>query len=142
MTAFVLALLLAAQAPAAERIPVYVTSAGAHDGFPESNEDNLDTLKDIQKEIKASTMLQLTERPEDAAIVLTVLKREAAPYRFAARSRPRTIHVQFKAGETSTEIAASANGSAAASNGAWGKAAGKIVDQVVEWVKVNRSRLQ
>lgn len=140
--ALLLAVPLSAQAP---KVPVYVTSIGAQGGLTDPSKDNRDTVKNLVDDIKDTRELVLVERPEDAAIILTVLGRQTEGMTagaFGYPDRDRTVRVRFQAGELTTDLSASARGGALASGGAWSKAAGKIVDQVKEWVKANRSALR
>lgn len=141
---FSLSMPLASAAQAPPRVRVFVTSIGAQDGFTDPSKDNRDTVKNLKDDIRGTRDLELAESPDDAAIVLTVLGRETAAYTagFFGPARDRMILVKFAAGEIATELRASAQGGTLASGGAWSKASGKIVDQVVDWVKANRSRLR
>lgn len=141
--ALLLSMPLAAQSP---RVPVYVTSVGAKSGMTDPSKDNRDTVKNLVDKIKGKHDLELVQRPEDAAIVLTVLGREVSPESSniwtGAPARDKTVRVKFEAGELATELTATAsNNSLGMDAGRWTQAAGKIVDQVVVWVKENPSRL-
>lgn len=129
-------------APQGERaapVTVFVTSVGAANGFTDPSKDNADTVKDLQESIRDQHLLALVERPEDAAIVLTVIGRETAQMTaaFLGVGRDRMIRVKFTSGEVETELTASAQGGVLTSGGSWGKAAKKIAKQVNEWVKKN-----
>ena len=134
---------LAAQ-KATSAIPVFVTSAGAAAGFTDPNKDNQDTMKDLRNSLKGRKGLVVVGRQEDAAIVLTVLGRERAKVTssFFGPGRDVDLKVKFQYREIETEMSASALGGLATTGGAWKKAAGKIADQVEDWVKANRAKLE
>jgi hypothetical protein len=124
-------------------IRVFVTSVGAVNGLTDPNKDNQDTMKDLRDSLKGRKGLVVTDKREDAAIVLVVMSREKAQITagvFGA-SRDCTVRVKFIYDGSETEMSASAQGGTLASGGAWSKAAGKVAKQVEEWVKTNRANL-
>jgi hypothetical protein len=125
------------------RVRVFVTSVGAQSGFTDPSKDNRDTVKDLKDDIQGKRRLMLTDRREEALIVLEVVGRETAGITASlfGAARDRLIRVRFMAAGTETDLTASAQGGTMGSGGAWGKAAGKIVDQVDQWVVANRARL-
>jgi hypothetical protein len=77
-------------------------------------------------------------------IVLVVLNRETAQTTagfLGSPARDRMVRVKFMYGDFETEMSGSAQGGTLGSGGAWGKAAGKVIKQVDEWVTTNRSKL-
>jgi hypothetical protein len=134
-----------AQAP----IPIYVTSAGASNGFTDPSKDNRDTVKDLLDDLKDYKELRIVQSADEASIVLTVLGREASQSSapgvtgglLDTNARDRIIHVKFQAGAFETTLTASAPGNTTTSNGAWSKAAGKVAKQVREWAVANRAQL-
>ncbi len=147
LLALVLALLapLAQQAAAqSTKAKVYVTSVGAQNGFTDPSKDNRDTAKDIRDDLKGKKGIALTDVREEAAIVLVVMGRESEGVTANAfgAGRDRTLRVKFIAAGTEADMTASAMSGVVGSAGAWGKAAGKIADQVADWVKENGARLQ
>jgi hypothetical protein len=108
------------------------------------DKSNRDTMKDLQDSIKDRRSLALAESREDAAIVLVVMGWETAQVSaglFGDPARDRIIRVKFQFGDFQTEMTASAQGGTLGNGGAWGKAAGKIVKQVDEWVRANGAKL-
>jgi hypothetical protein len=127
-----------------QTVTVYVTSAGAKDGFTDPSKDNRDSVKDLRDSLNGRKGIRLTDARADAQIVLTVQQRETAGVTvgFFANGRDRIMHVHFEAATVDTDLTASVMGGLAGSGGAWGKAAGKIAKQVEEWVKENGKALQ
>jgi hypothetical protein len=124
-------------------LAVFVTSVGAADGFTDPNKDNQDTMKDLRSSLKGRSGIVLTERREDALIVLVVQNREKAQLTagvFGAQ-RDCTVRVKFVYKSTETELSGSAAGGTLSSGGAWSKAAGKVAKQVEEWVAANKEKL-
>jgi hypothetical protein len=130
-------------------VPVFVTSAGAANGFTDPNKDNQDTMKDLRDSLKGRKGIVLTDRREDAGIVLVVQSREKAQLTASplggilggGPSRDCTVRVKFIYKDTETEMSGSANGGALMSGGAWSKAAGKVAKQVEQWIDANRTKL-
>jgi hypothetical protein len=131
------------------RIPIFVTSVGASDGLTDPNKENQDTMKDLRDSLKGRKGIVLTERREDAAIVLVVQGREKAQLTVSplsgilgtGPSRDCIVRVKFLYKGTETEMSGSANGGALMSGGAWGKAAGKVAKQIEQWIDANREKL-
>ena len=127
-----------------DRIAVFVTSVGALKGFTDPSKENRDSVKDLRDDLKDKKNLVLVETREAARIVLVVMGREKAQVTvglFGDPARDVILRVQFIAGKMETELTASAQGGTLSSGGAWGRAAGKIADQVDDWAKENRTRL-
>jgi len=121
-----------------------VTSVGAANSFTDPNKDNQDTMKDLREAIKGHKTLALAESRDDAVIVLVVMSRETAQVTagfLGSPARDRAVRVKFIYKDFETEMSGSAQGGTLGSGGAWGKAAGKVVKQVDEWVTANRSKL-
>jgi hypothetical protein len=125
-------------------VRVFLTSVGAANGFTDPNKDNQDTMKDLRDEVKGRKSLVLAESRDDAVIVLVVMNRETAQTTagfLGSPARDRMVRVKFIYGDFETEMSGSAQGGTLGSGGAWGKAAGKVIKQVDEWVTTNRSKL-
>jgi hypothetical protein len=125
-------------------VRVFVTSAGAANGFTDPSKDNQDTTKDLRDVVKGHKSIALAESRDDAVIVLTVMNRETAQVTaglLGGPARDRTVRVKFICNDFETEMSASAQGGTLGSGGAWGRAAGKVINQVDDWVKANRSKL-
>jgi hypothetical protein len=123
---------------------VFITSVGAANGFTDPNKDNQDTMKDLRDAIKGHKTLALAESRDDAVIILVVMNRETAQVTagfLGAPARDRMVRVKFLYKDLETEMSGSAQGGTLGSGGAWGKAAGKVMKQVDDWVKANRSKL-
>jgi hypothetical protein len=94
--------------------------------------------------MKGHKALKRADDRDSAKIVLVVIGRETAQMTagfLIASARDRIIRTKFMVKEFETEMTASAQGGTMGSGGAWGKAAGKIMKQVNEWVLANRSKL-
>lgn len=143
-------------------VRVFITSAGAANGFTDPNKDNQDTVKDLRDNVKGRTFIttndlrgnkvvkrrpsniMLAESRDDAVIVLIVMHRETAQITagfLGAPARDRTVRVTFIYGDFETEMSGSAQGGTIGSGGAWGKAADKVITQVDQWVTTNRAKL-
>lgn len=131
------------------RVPIFVTSIGATDGMTDPNKENQDTMKDLRDSLKGRKGIVLTDRRDDATIVLVVQSREKAQMTVSPMSgilgggpsRDCIVRVKFLYNGTETEMSGSANGGALMSGGAWGKAAGKVAKQVEQWIDANREKL-
>jgi hypothetical protein len=137
---------LAAQRPSPPKvpIPVYVTSVGAVDGMTDPSKDNLDTVRDLKNSLSDHRReVRLVDKGDEASIVLTVQNRDTEGVTASAfgSGRDRTIRVAFKAGGIDTMLTASAMGGTLSSGGAWKKAAGKVADQVRDWIRANHDKL-
>jgi opacity protein-like surface antigen len=123
-------------------VPVFVTSVGAVNGLTDPNKDNQDTTKDLRENIKNDhkKALTLTEKREDAVIVLVVMSRDTTsqgrPGLFSAPMRDYAVHLKFIFRGAETDMSASTQ-AGAGSAGAWGKDAEKLGKQVEEWVLAN-----
>ena len=134
---------VAAQPPS--KIPVYVKSAADADGFTDPSKDRQDSVKDLTKKVKDSKLLVLVPSADQAVIVLEVLGRGTnrevngwAAVNGQAQNKS-FLTVKLTAGEFSTEFTGQ-SGSKGILTG-HGAAAGKVVDQLEDWVKANREKL-
>lgn len=134
--------LLQAQ-PAPDAVPVFITSAGAMNGFTDPNKDNRDSVNDLWDAMKGYKSMKRAEDRDRAKIVIIVEGRETAQTTagFLGPARDRVLHTKFIVKDFETEMSASAQGGTMGSGGAWGHAAGKIMRQVNEWVLANRHKL-
>lgn len=125
-------------------LKVFVTSAGATDGFTDPNKGNQDTMENLRNRIpKQKTKLALAESREDADIVLIVQSREQSDLTvgWLGTGRDCTVRVKFIYKGIETEMSGSAQGGSIMSGGAWSKAADKVAKQVSEWVRDNATRI-
>lgn len=106
-------------------VPIFVTSIGAANGFTDPSKDNQNTVKDLRNSLGGRKTIVLTNRREEAVIVLTVLGRRRARFTASAFGPGRDVElkVKFQAGEIESELSASALGGTATTGGAWSKAA-------------------
>jgi hypothetical protein len=141
--AIVIGILLTATIGSAQgdKVAVFVKGAGQSGGFTDPSKTRQDSLKDLQKKVKDSHELRLVDSEADATIVLEVLDRETKRENtlLFGRQNKSSLTVKLSAGEFSTEFSGE-SGSTGLMTG-YGKAAGKIVDQVDSWVKNNREAL-
>ena len=134
----------AQKASSSDAVPVFITSAGAMNGFTDPSKDNQDTVKDLWNAMKEYKALKRAEDRDSATIILVVQGRETAQVTagfLGAPARDRILRTKFIVKDLETEMTASAQGGTLGSGGAWGKAAGKVMKQVNEWVIANRSKL-
>jgi len=124
-------------------VSVFITSVGAANGFTDPNKDNQDTMKDLRDSLKGRKALVVTDKRDDATIVLVVMSREKAQLTATAfgPARDCTVRVKFIFKDSETEMSGSAAGGTLTSGGAWSKAAGKVAKQVEEWVATNKVHL-
>lgn len=125
-------------------VTVFITTAGAKDGFTDPSKENIDTANDLRSRLYGKKGLALVRNREDAQVVLTVMGRETAQVTagfLGDPARDRSIRVRLSAGEFETDLTASAQGGTLGSGGAWGRAAGKIAGQVEDWIKRNRAKI-
>jgi hypothetical protein len=130
-------------------ITVFVTSAGAANGFTDPNKENQDTMKDLRDHLKGRKSLSVVDAREGADIVLVVLNREKAQMTASplggllgtGPSRDCTVRIKFLYKDLETEMSGSASGGTMMSGGAWGKAAGKVAKQVEQWIDANKDKL-
>jgi hypothetical protein len=126
--------------PPQEKIPVFVKSGAATDGFTDPSKDRQDSVKDLLKKLKDSKVLAPVQSEEQAVVVLEVLDRETKrETNFWGRQNKSYLTVRLTAGEYSTEFTGE-SGSKGVLKG-YGAAAGKVVDQLEDWAKANRERL-
>jgi len=141
--------------PALPPVPVFVTSAGAVDGFTDPNHENQDTANDVRRAMtdrqRARTGSWSAHQPTltlDAAPFTLVDTRDAATIVLVVLSRGRTrpldctVRVQFLYKDLAVEMSASSMPLTATScGGGWGRSAGKVAKQVEDWIVVNRTKL-
>ena len=115
------------------------------EGFTDPSKDRQDSAKDLVKKLKDSKVLRPVEDEADAVAVLEVLDRRTnrevngwSALSGAAQNKS-ALTVKLTAGTFSAEFTGE-SGSKGMMKG-YGAAAGKVVDQVEAWVKVNRERL-
>jgi len=136
--------LTAQKAPTPGAVTVFVTSAGAVNGFTDPSKDNRDTVKDLRDSLKDYKAGKVVDDREAATIGRVGIGRETAQVTagfLGDPARDRIIRAKFQFRDFETEMTASAQGGTLASGGAWGKAAGKIAKQVSEWVSANKAKL-
>lgn len=127
------------------RIPLFVRAAGSAGGFTDPSKDRQDSVKDLQKKVRDSKLVDLVSSEEHAVIVLEVLARETKRETngwtaFSGdRQNKSYLTVRLIAGEYTTEFAGE-SGSKGMLKG-YGAAAGKVVDQLEKWVMANRNQL-
>lgn len=93
-------------------VPLFVTSAGAANGFTDPSKDNQDTMKDLRNSLKGRKGIVLTDDRDQAAIVLVVMNRETAQVTsgfLGDPARDRIIRVKFIANGTETEMRTTSN---------------------------------
>jgi hypothetical protein len=140
-------LALSASLSAADPVAVYVTSAGAANGFTDPSKDNRDTVKDLRDSLKDAKEVRLVESPSEAQIVLTVQGRQvndipsSSVFGGSDSDQKRTIRVMLQAGTYETTLEASGYLGTFGTAGGFKKAAGKIAKQVREWIAANRASL-
>lgn len=127
------------------KFPVFVRAAADESGFTDPSKDRQDSVKDLTKKVKDSKLLTLAPSADQAVIVLEVLGRGTnrevngwAAVNGQAQNKS-FLTVRLVAGQYSTELTGQ-SGSKGILTG-HGAAAGKVVDQLEEWVKANRERL-
>lgn len=129
----------------ATKVSVFVGSAADESGFSDPSKDRQDSVKDLTKKVKDSKLLTLAPSVEQAVIVLEVLGRGTnrevngwAAVNGQAQNKS-FLTVRLIAGEYSTEFTGQ-SGSKGILTG-HGAAAGKVVDQLEDWVTANRDKL-
>jgi hypothetical protein len=125
-------------------VRVFITSVGAANGFTDPNKDNQDTMKDLRDSLKGRKAVVVTDKRDQATIVLVVMSREKAQVTATAfgAARDCTVRVKFIFRDSETEMSGSAAGGTLTSGGAWSKAAGKVAKQVEEWLIANRAQIE
>lgn len=137
-------ILLASQ-KAQDRIPVFVKSGTTAGGFTDPSKDRQDSMNDLVKKLKDSKSVRSVDSEEEAVAILEVLDRETKRESnintalFGSRQNKSYLTVRLTAGEYSAEFTGE-SGSKGVLKG-YGAAAGKVVKQLEDWVKVNRDRL-
>lgn len=130
MLAAMLAFALAV-APAT-RVPVYVKSAGAVDGWTDPSGDRADSARDLRRHVAADTRkaIRAVDTEADGAVVLEVLERRR-------EFRTLVLVVRVTAGDYTTTLTSTSD----VSLGSWRDCARKIAVQLDTWVAANRARL-
>jgi hypothetical protein len=142
--ALVTASTILSAAQKSEKVSVFVRSAVAS-GFTDPSRDRSDSIKDLVKKLKGSDTLRPADSEQDATLILEVLDRETKRESNAwtafggHRQNKSYLTVRLIAGEFSTEFSGE-SGSRGVLKG-YGAAAGKVVDQLEDWVKANREKL-
>lgn len=132
--------LLASEGAAQDKIPVFVKSAATAGGFTDPSKDRQDSVKDLLKKLKESKSVKPVNSEEEAVVILEVLDRETKrESNLFGRQNKSYLTVRLTAGEYSTEFTGE-SGSKGVLKG-YGAAAGKVIDQLEAWVKLNRERL-
>lgn len=126
---------------AADRIPVFVRSAGAVGGFTDPDRQKQDSVKDLVKKLGDSKTLRPAETEAAAPIVVEVLGRETKrESNLFGRQNKSYLTVRVTAGDYSTEFTAE-SGSHGMMKG-YGDAAGRLVKQLESWAEANRDKLR
>lgn len=122
-------------------VPVFVVTTSA-EGFTQTKQV-ADSTRDLIKSLKDKKGLCLTEKRDDALVVVEILGREKAQQTasWLGNSRDVTVSAKLTAGTFETVISESAAGGTVMAGGAWGKAAGKVAKRVEEWIRDNRAKL-
>jgi hypothetical protein len=122
-------------------VPVFVVTTSP-EGFT-ATKQVADSTKDLIKSLKGRQGICLTEKREDALVVVEVLGREKAQVTasWLGTSRDVTVAAKLTAGTYETVISESAAGGTIMAGGAWGKAAGKLAKRIAEWAQDNRAQL-
>jgi hypothetical protein len=137
----------AATQAAAIPVAVYVTSAGATASMSDPNQDNRDTVKDLREalqEKRATTVVRLVDRREEAVMVLVVENREQGQVdvrRYRELVVRVTLHWTDGDGAHTAALSGTGTGGVMGTGGAWKRAAGQVAKQVTAWVTENRARL-
>jgi hypothetical protein len=124
--------LLSAQAP----VTVFVTSAGAVNGFTDPSKENQDSVKDLRFHLKGRKAIALTDTRDDATIVLVVQNREIAGLKkdiLGGVNSEAIVRVRFITKGYESELKGSSS--------LWATAAREVAKQVEDWVKANRDKL-
>lgn len=122
-------------------VPIFVVTTSP-EGFTQAKQVK-DSTKDIIGSLKGKKGICLTERREDALVVVEVLGREKAQVTASVfgSGRDVTVAAKLTAGTFETVISESALGGTLMAGGAWGKAAGKVAKRIAEWVQENKEQL-
>jgi hypothetical protein len=140
IVATVLSATFAAQERAADRVPVFVKSAGNDSGFTDPSKDRQDSVKDLQRRLEKSKVVQLVPAENDAVAVIEILDRTTTrETNLWGRQNKSSLVVRLHAGDYSTEFSGE-SGSKGVMTG-YGAAASRVADQVESWIKENRERL-
>jgi hypothetical protein len=140
---------LASSAIAADQptVAVFVKAAGSADGFTDPDKSRTDSVKNLKDKLKDEKWAQLVDDQDGAVIVLEVLDRHTQFDQGSAWNlvggygqKHSTLMVRLTAGSYSTEF--SGTGGASGLFSGYGKAAGKVVDELEKWVKANQEKLQ
>jgi hypothetical protein len=123
-----------------EKIPVFIRSAASASGFTDPSKDRRDSMKDLANKVKDSKVLSIAESDAAAVVILEVLDRETKrETNLFGRQNKSYLNVKMIVGDFETEFTGE-SGSKGIMKG-YGAAAGKVVDQLEEWVKTNREKL-
>jgi len=135
---------LAAEQP---KIAVFVRAAAAADGFTDPDKSRTDSVKNLKDKLKDEKWARLVDTEDAAVIVLDVLNRHTDVDHGSAWNmvggygqKHSTLDVRLTAGSFTAEF--SGTGGASGLFSGYGKAAGKVVDELEKWVKANSEKLQ
>jgi hypothetical protein len=140
---------LASSAIAADqpKVAVFVKAAGSADGFTDPDKSRTDSVKNLRDKLKDEKWAQLVDSEDAAVILLEVLNRRTdldQAHVVTAMvggfgQKHSTLTVRLTAGTFTTEL--SGTGGASGVFSGYGKAAGKVVDELEKWVKDNSEKL-
>lgn len=143
---------LAAQAQPDSRISVYV-GAPMRDGFVDADKDVLDSIKDLQNEIrKKKKQLRLAPNPETADLILWVNGRGIASEHNGVIALPvgrgivvrdayanhNVVHTTLQVGDYRKDFTAAFRGI----GDVWGECAEQVVKQLSAWVSANDMQIR
>jgi hypothetical protein len=134
-----LATVTSAQSPPPAKIPVFVTSSGAGDGFTDPDGARQDAVKDLTQAVsgKDKTLTVVAKR-DDSLVVLTVLSRQKGGF----WGPGNTMRVKLAVKGFETEVVATVRGGAIWQGySQWGPVAGRVATEVEKWVVANRDRI-
>lgn len=133
-------LVLCAQAATMPKLPVFVTSPAAVNGFTDPDQHRQDSIKDLTDKLKDAKRLRAVTTPEDAVILVEVLARETRrEVNIWGAQNKSVLLVRVTAGDYSTEMTGE-SGSKGVMSG-YGDAAKKVVKQLDEWALANKDKL-
>lgn len=128
-----------------EKVPVFVRSAQAADGFSDPDKKRRDSVKDLVKKLRESKSLRLVDSEGDGWAMVEVLSRETKREAnvmtglFGSKQNKSYLNVRLTAGSFSAEFEGESKSKGMMTG--YGDAAGKVVKQLEEWVAANYDRL-
>jgi hypothetical protein len=130
-----------ASAGAQDRVPVFVKSVGADQGFTDPSKDRQDSVKDLTERIERSRVVRVVASEREATAVIEVLDRATTLHtNLLGPQNKSSLIVRLKARDYSTEFTG-VSGAKAMLTG-YASAASSVVDQLEAWVTSNRDRLE